>query len=599
MSQIDTYNGQQIIKNIVIDVASMENLEAKNITAETLKIDTDNTREQIKTNKIILSNNEINNIEIIEEENNDNEIITSKAYVDNQLSTKANTSDIPDISNCVKNNENQTLTNKFIMSNTSNEITAGKLNIIKSNDTSNTLTIEQITPYTGENNFKNNNNKLYTRGQIDYLLYDKITKNVPNLAYYTKTTDADVRYIRKDQADTDNNDLTLTTLKIKDYDNNNNYDSITKIKTGGNSDNDTLTTKGYVDNSISSIPAPDLSNCVKNNTDQTLTNKFIMSNTSNEININKLKMNDYWGGNTIDTIEKIQTGGSSDNDTLLTKGYIDNNYVNKNDSVGQKYIYNYKIGEIFNNYNTNTAPNEYAHAEGYNTHAEGKYSHAQNSYNTASGYASSAMGEWTTADQSCQLTIGTHNKIQNTGALFSVGNGTVGNRNDAFNVFDTGDVYIDKTININEKFNIYVGPITLKLEYNSTYNNYHSSFGVIYSWRDGNHKICILSNARVLLPKMTLTQQYIYVDNLYDGRTTNGTSGFTNKYKSLYNIDSNLGGGFVKVSNLYQLNDVVGLGTLRPYNINAYELSTIFYENNYPALFFDNCWFCIKDYYVS
>ena len=129
MSQIDTYNGQQIIKNIVIDVASMENLEAKNITAETLKIDTDNTREQIKTNKIILSNNEINNIEIIEEENNDNEIINSKAYVDNQLSTKANTSDIPDISNCVKNNENQTLTNKFIMSNTSNELTANKFRV--------------------------------------------------------------------------------------------------------------------------------------------------------------------------------------------------------------------------------------------------------------------------------------------------------------------------------------------------------------------------------------------------------------------------------------------------------------------------------------
>lgn len=290
-----------------------------------------------------------------------------------------------------------------------------------------------------------------------------------------------------------------------------NIESLSKASTAPyTSDNNKITSKGYVDEALNTY-SPDLSTCVKNNIDQTLTNKFIMTNTANEININKLKIKDFDNNNTIDTIEKIKTGGSSDNDTLTTKGFIDY------EKPGKKYYSSGLFrGEIFNNYTqntadgfwshcegitnsvsgyashvegsgntvssgyshceggsnstsggyshceggSNTASGEYshcegrnckaqayqAHAEGYQTTASGANSHSEGAYSIASGNYSHAGGNETRADQTAQTAIGKYNTENNTNSLLSIGNGTAYNaRSDALVVKSTGEVIINST----------------------------------------------------------------------------------------------------------------------------------------------------------
>ena len=305
-------------------------------------------------------------------------------------------------------------------------------------------------------------------------------------------------------------------------------------------DNNKITSKGYVDEQINNI-TPDLSTCVKNNEDQTLTNKFIMSNTGNEININKLKIKDYDNNNNIDTIEKIKTAGISNNDTLTTLGFI--SYYKPGSNY---YVSDVRKGEIFNDYINNTSTGNFshsegsicissgycshsegynnkangdyshcegasntitgnfshcegasnsisgtyshcegqnnivsslhshcegadntidassyfshcegrnnktqayqAHAEGYNTTASGSNSHSEGTSTKASGSYSHAGGFHTQADQQSQTAIGEYNTTGNTYALLSVGNGTADNaRSDALVVKSTGEVIINST----------------------------------------------------------------------------------------------------------------------------------------------------------
>ena len=417
------YNNIPIEEYINVEYANVDTINASTVKTQNLYIDNVKSTNNITTQKITLDTKEID--EIITSSNspytNDNKKICSKGYIDEKIDNAT-----PDLSTCVKNNSAQTLTNKFIMTNTNNELTASKI-IINSNEINN---INKVSDDTSADN-----KTLYTKKKIDNLLSNCV-KNNENQTLTNK-------FIMSNTS----NEININKLKIKDYDNNNNTDTIEKIKTGGNSDNDTLTTKGYVDNSISSIPAPDLSSCVKNTGDQTLTNKFIMSNTSNEININKLKIKDYDDNNTIDTIDKIKTGGNSDNDTLTTKGYIDNNYVNKNDGVGKNYYVSDTLkGEIFNDYSNNQASGSKSHCEGaYNT-ASGVYAHAEGLSTKALGNYSHTSGYYTQADQDFQTAIGEYNTTSNTNALLSIGNGTNTNaRSDALNVYRDGEVKINST----------------------------------------------------------------------------------------------------------------------------------------------------------
>lgn len=181
--------------------------------------------------------------------------------------------------------------------------------------------------------------------------------------------------------------------------------------------------------------------------------------------------------------------------TLAMVGENDNNvatvgYVKANGSVGEKYINESGEvkGEIFNNYENNTADGLNSHAEGRNTTAGGNESHAEGSFTKAYGASSHAEGEstyadglyshaegcythaygvsshaegwktyanaqyahaggyYTIADQESQTAIGKYNdNTTATSALFVVGNGTSDtDRKNAFTVNKDGSATLAK-----------------------------------------------------------------------------------------------------------------------------------------------------------
>lgn len=125
---------------------------------------------------------------------------------------------------------------------------------------------------------------------------------------------------------------------------------------------------------------------------------------------------------------------TDNNKIIATKKYVDDQVIHAG-NVG-KFYPNSTFGEYFNDYNNNIASGDYSHAEGYNTNASGKYSHT-------SGYH-------TIADQNYMFSIGKFNKdTNNDNKLFVVGNGiNNSNRNDAFVIYNNGNVYCDNTLNI-------------------------------------------------------------------------------------------------------------------------------------------------------
>ena len=90
-----------------------------------------------------------------------------------------------------------------------------------------------------------------------------------------------------------------------------------------------------------------------------------------------------------------------------------------------------------------------AHAEGTMTKAIGVASHAEGGFAEAHGIASHASGYFTKADQNFQTAIGVANEENKTGALFSVGNGTLDDemnvieRKTVFEIFQDGRVEIN------------------------------------------------------------------------------------------------------------------------------------------------------------
>jgi len=164
----------------------------------------------------------------------------------------------------------------------------------------------------------------------------------------------------------------------------------------------------------------------------THTIKIINDNDDVIINLDELgiKLNNKL---LTDTTSGIITE-TDNNKIIATKKYVDDQIIHAGD-VG-KFYPNSTFGEYFNDYTNNIAYGDYSHAEGYNTTASGKYSHT-------SGYH-------TIADQTYMFSIGKFNKdTNNDNKLFVVGNGiNNSNRNDAFVVYNNGNVYCDNTLNI-------------------------------------------------------------------------------------------------------------------------------------------------------
>jgi len=131
---------------------------------------------------------------------------------------------------------------------------------------------------------------------------------------------------------------------------------------------------------------------------------------------------------------------------------------------------------------TNASGN-YATAFGYQTTATGTLSMAFGRESNASGYSSTAFGYYTVADKSYMTALGMYNTENNTNALFVVGNGSSGNRSDAFEVFQNGNVYISGSTNVtsDKRLKTNITPISDALSKVKQLN------GVTFNWKE-SHK---------------------------------------------------------------------------------------------------------------
>ena len=91
-----------------------------------------------------------------------------------------------------------------------------------------------------------------------------------------------------------------------------------------------------------------------------------------------------------------------------------------------------------------------AASEGFNTTASGFAGHAEGYETTASAYASSSGGYYTVADQAYQTAIGKYNLTEQSGVLFSVGNGTaIDMRSDALQIHEDGNAVLAGNLEFN------------------------------------------------------------------------------------------------------------------------------------------------------
>lgn len=97
----------------------------------------------------------------------------------------------------------------------------------------------------------------------------------------------------------------------------------------------------------------------------------------------------------------------------------------------------------------NSASGTSSHAEGQNTFATGLTSHAEGNYTVASATRSHAAGYYCVADQPEQTSIGRFNETDQTGALFSIGNGASQvARADAFRVMEDGSTIVNGAMTV-------------------------------------------------------------------------------------------------------------------------------------------------------
>ena len=228
-----------------------------------------------------------------------------------------------------------------------------------------------------------------------------------------------------------NNNITCNNLTIG------NTTTITQTTGSGNTDDNILATKYYVDNH---------------------------SGSGGDISATQLTLGN---SKTVSATTASSSSTQIDDEKLATKYYVDTNEVGKKYDNGEIVS-----GEVFNDYENNIASGGYAHSEGLRSHAtgytahseglrsqatgshshsegfwtvaSGAQSHAQGFITEASGENSFAGGSNTKADQENQFVVGKFNTENNTNSLFVVGYGTEDNRKDALVVKDSGNVVFEK-----------------------------------------------------------------------------------------------------------------------------------------------------------
>lgn len=94
------------------------------------------------------------------------------------------------------------------------------------------------------------------------------------------------------------------------------------------------------------------------------------------------------------------------------------------DSISEDGTRTVNGGELFNDYQNNSAEGQYSHSEGTNTDASGLGAHAQNINTTAKGQGSTAMGTGTKANNKNQLALGQYNVGTDEDAVVEIGWGT-------------------------------------------------------------------------------------------------------------------------------------------------------------------------------
>lgn len=417
-----------------------------------------------------------------------------------------------------------TFTNVFNYTNVNNQLSG----VI----TTSSLTMGNITIVAITTGGQTDNNKIPTKGYVDTLF----SQYNPNLFVLVAGGTYNNIYSFENVL---NRFGGLFTGKVITNDFTLDNKQMTSITTGGNTNNDKLTTQGYVDSMISQVGTQ-----VTNN----YYNKTYIDTELGDINTQLGNINTTIGG--LATTAALTAGLAlkADKSNTYTKTEIDNMFdgvVPVGDNVGKKYPNSYG-GEIFNFYTVddtttpptkNIASGNYSHAENYMTTASGSYSHvegyistasgttshaegymtkaagsishaegqetkadgpnshAEGSHTTAMGLDSHAGGLGTVADQSYMTAIGKYNEFNssdltvNAGKLFAIGNGSDENsRHDAFSVYSDGH------ITFNNNFQLYFGSIVFGWSNNASFTNIRevTMVGMAYKYMYGGHKyLCI------------------------------------------------------------------------------------------------------------
>lgn len=172
----------------------------------------------------------------------------------------------------------------------------------------------------------------------------------------------------------------------------------------------------------------------------------------------------------------------------------------KGHTFGNHYRGSYH-GEVFNNFDYNTANGDYSQASGFHT--------------TANGDNSNANGNNTITTYSEEFAIGRYN-ISYKDALFSVGNGTANNRSNAFSVDSIGNAYLANELYINDKkINSY-----LDSSYSYIINSYNNLYN--YTLSSVNH----LNNSYNNL-KSYILDSYSFVRDSYNNLYSYTISAYT------------------------------------------------------------------------
>jgi len=516
----------------------------------------------LTTSSITLNSNELtdttNNTSSTEQTT---KIITTKNYVDNGLSNKFNTSDIITSSSTTSSSDNTIYSsskvdsllsnsdNKYIrkdqadssafkltLSNKTNEITTGKLKLIKSNDTSNTLSIEQITPDTSSTQaYLNDNNKLYTKGKIDNLLSSKA--DASSLSNYvllsgTNSISATNTFSGSNTFET-NNVIINSGISMKDYTTLTNKNIITKIVKGSdNTDNDTLTTKNYVKNVNDLTNYTTTTNSdtryLRKDQDDSSSNKLILSSTSNEITIGQLKMKDATDTSNTNTITKIKKGtNTTDNDTISTKKYNDDTYQT--------------ISGMSNYLTTSEASTTYASLTGNNTFI-GTNTFNTNNVIVNSGITTTSTNPLNIKSSSSSNTINFGNKSSNQTKLETSTSGTI------TDTFTTDNIVIEQ-LSLKDADSTTTPPAKLNItqikKYGSNNNNTLTTQGYV-----DNKISSSLSN-------------YVTTDNTV--QTITGQKTFNNS--------SNSFSGSLTTSSITPSSSIINLGGKSSYKTNLTTLS--------------------------